>query len=29
LLQGNRFVRAVFLCVVGAMIARYAYEQWR
>jgi uncharacterized protein len=29
LLRGNRFVRIVFLGVVLAMIARFAYEQWK
>lgn len=28
ILKGNRFVRIVFLCVVGIMIARFAYEQF-
>ena len=26
-LKGNRFVRGLFLCVVGVMIARFGYEQ--
>jgi uncharacterized membrane protein YfcA len=28
LLKGNQFVRAIFLSVVGVMIARFAYEQF-
>jgi uncharacterized membrane protein YfcA len=28
MLKGNRFVRVVFLLVVGIMIARFAYEQF-
>jgi uncharacterized membrane protein YfcA len=28
LLKGNKFVRAIFLTVVGVMIARFAWEQF-
>ena len=27
--HGTRFVRAVFLCVVGALILKTAWDAWR